>query len=199
MFSKYLVFTGRPNAGKSSLIKEIVGLDLKTGKYPGTTKQISEYPLGKGLILIDMPGYGKMMRVSKRLENKINRRIIHFLESNSQNIALAVHVLDISTFLEVTERLDKKGFISLDIEMIQLLKKTTGEFPLVAANKTDKGDRKEIDRNLRAFEEEISERHPIVLEEHVFPVSVKTGFGVGALKSAIHGRLVIKGYKTPFK
>jgi hypothetical protein len=35
--------------------------------------------------------------------------------------------------------------------------------------------------------------------EHVFQVSAKTGEGLGALKSAIHEKLVAKGYKTPFK
>jgi hypothetical protein len=98
-----------------------------------------------------MPGFGRMIGAPKRLERRINIRIIRFFEFNAQNIVLAVHVLDVSTFLEVTWRLEKKGFISVDVEMVQFLAKTLGEFPLVAANKIDKADKKKIDANLKDF------------------------------------------------
>ena len=126
-------------------------------------------------------------------------RIIGFLESNAQSIAVAVHVLDISTFLEVTRRLAKKGFISVDVEMVKFLKDTLGELPLVAANKIDKADKKEIHANLEEFMYRISNGHPSEVEDRVFPVSAKTGEGLGALKSEIHRRLVAKGHRTPFK
>ena len=199
MYEEYLVFTGRPNAGKSSIIREVVGLDVVTGKHPGTTRRISKYALSGGLFLVDMPGFGRIMGVSKRLENMRKNRIIRFLESNAQNIALAVHVLDISTFLEVTWRLEKKGLISLDVEMVQFLAETLGEIPLVAANKIDKAGEDEIAVNLEEFKYRISDAQPLVVEGYVFPVSARTGKGLGALKSAIHARLVEKGYRTPFK
>jgi GTP-binding protein EngB required for normal cell division len=196
---EYLVFTGRPNAGKSSIIREVVGLDVATGKRPGTTRRISKYPLNDGLVLVDMPGFGRMIGAPKHLENKINVRIIRFFEFNAQNIVLAVHVLDTSTFLEVTWRLEKKGVISVDVEMAQFLAKTLGEFPLVAANKIDKADKKKIDVNLKEFMHRISSGNPSAVVDYVFPVSAKTRDGLGALKSAIHERLAAKGYRTPFK
>jgi GTP-binding protein EngB required for normal cell division len=196
---KYLVFTGRPNAGKSSIIREVVGLDVATGKRPGTTRRISKYPLNHGLVLVDMPGFGRMIGASKRLENRINIRIIRFFEYNAKNIVLVVHVLDISTFLEVTWRLEKKGFISVDVEMVQFLEKTLGKFPLVAANKIDKADEKKIDANLKEYTHQISNRNPSAVADYIFPVSAKKREGLGALKSAIHERLVAEGYKTPFK
>ncbi len=199
MYEEYLVFTGRPNAGKSSIIREVVGIDVATGKHPGTTRRISKYALSGGLFLVDMPGFGRIMGVSKRLENMRKNRIIRFLESNAQNIVLTVHVLDISTFLEVTRRLEKKGLISLDVEMVQFLAKTLGEFPLVAANKIDKAGEDDIAVNLEEFKYRISDGQPLVVEGYVFPVSARTGKGLGALKSAIHARLVEKGYRTPFK
>ena len=199
MLEKYLVFTGRPNAGKSSIIREVIGLDVKIGKDPGTTKWIHEYPLSKGLILVDMPGYGRMMWVSERLQDKNNRRIIYFLGSNASRIALAVHVLDISTFSEVTWRLGKKNFISVDVEMIQLLTKALSEFPLVAANKIDKANKAVIDANLEEFTQQTGGSDYSRIENCIFPVSAKTGDGLGYLKNAIHERLVAKGYRTPFK
>lgn len=199
MRKEYLVFTGRPNTGKSSIIKEVVNLDVAIGKQPGTTRSISKYPMSSGLVIVDMPGFGRNLGGSKRLENRMNDRIIGFLESNAQNIALAIHVLDISTFLEVTWRLEKKGFISVDVEMVQFLAKILGEFPLVAANKIDKANREEIDDNLKEFMQQISASDSSSIAGYVFPVSAKTRDGLGALKSAIHERLVMKGYKTPFK
>lgn len=151
------------------------------------------------MALVDMPGFGRMMGASKRLEDRKNDQIIKFLESYAQNIALAVHVLDISTFSEVTWRLEKKGFISVDVEMVQFLTGTLGEFPLVAANKIDKVDRKELEVNLEEFMHQIEKGSPFAFGEHVFLVSAKTGEGLGALKNSIHKRLVGKGYRTPFK
>ena len=191
-----MVFTGRPNAGKSSIIREVAGLDVTIGKRPGTTRRISKYPLISDLVLVDMPGFGRMMGASKRLEDKKNDQILKFLESSAQNIALAVHVLDISTFLEVTWRLEKKGFISVDVEMVQFLTEILGEPPLVAANKIDKVHRKELEANIEEFMNQISKGSPLVVGEHVFPVSAKTGEGLGALKNSIHKRLVAKGYRT---
>jgi GTP-binding protein EngB required for normal cell division len=199
MRERYLVFTGRPNAGKSSIIRGVVGLNVAIGKRPGTTRQISKYPLNDDLVLVDMPGFGRIMEASKRLEDKKNDQIIKFLESNAQNITLAVHVLDISTFLEVTWRLEKKGFMSVDVEMVQFLAKTLGEFPLVAANKIDKVDKEELKVNLEEFIHQMGKGYPFSVGEHVFPVSAKTREGLGALKNSIHGRLVTKGYRTPFK
>ncbi len=199
MQEKYLVFTGRPNAGKSSLIKELSGLNIATGKRPGTTRTIKKYPLNNGLFLVDLPGLGKMMGVSKRFEEKVNRRIVEFLESNAQNIVLAVAVLDISTFLEVTWRLEKKGFQSVDVEMVKFLAANLGEFPVVVANKIDKTTTKELEANLNEFINRISDENPSSVESSVFTASLKTGKGVGALKSAIHTRLLAKGYKTQFK
>jgi GTP-binding protein EngB required for normal cell division len=198
MSETYLVFTGRPNAGKSSMIREVVGLDVPIGKRPGTTRRISKYPLSGDLVLVDMPGFGKMMGISKRLENIKNDQIIKFLESYAHNIALAVHVLDISTFSEVTRRLEKKGYISVDVEMVQFLTETSGEFPLVVANKIDKVNKEELEVNLEEFMRQIGKGSPFAVGEHVFPVSAKTGEGLGALKDSIHKRLVAKGYRTPF-
>lgn len=199
MQEKYLVFTGRPNAGKSSLVKKLSGLNIVTGKHPGTTRKVSYYPLSDGLVLVDLPGLGKMVGVSKKFEEKVNRRIVHFLESQKENIVLAVAVLDISTFPEVTWRLEKKGIMSVDVEMVKFLASNLGEFPLVAANKIDKASKQELEANLTDFVNRISDGDPTKVKDNIFPISAKKGTGIGQLKSAIHSILVSKGYKTPFR
>jgi len=194
-----LVFTGRPNAGKSSLIKELAGINIAIGKHPGTTRKITKYPLNDGLVLVDLPGLGKMSGASKQVEEEVNQQIVEFLECNAQNIVLAIAVLDISTFLEVTWRLEKKGIQSVDIEMVKFLAKIIGRFPVVVANKIDKSSKREIEDNLNEFTLRISDGNPTKVKDQVFPVSAKKGTGLGELKSSIHARLVAKGYKTPFK
>ena len=153
----------------------------------------------KGLCLIDTPGLGKMTRASKRLEGLMNARVINYLLDKSHEVALAIHVLDISTFLEVTRRLEKKGFISIDVEMVQLLAKILDGHPLIAANKIDKADEEEINTNLEEFIRRIERKYSIKESDLIYPVSVKTGEGMGALKRAVHSRLVRKGFRTPFK
>ncbi len=199
MQEKYIVFTGRPNAGKSSLVKELTGLNIATGKRPGTTRKVTKYPLNDDLVLVDLPGLGKMSRASKQLEEKVNQQIIEFLESNSKNIILAIEVLDITTFLEVTWRLENKGIMSVDVEMVKFLAKILGEYPLIAANKIDKTDRKELEINMNEFVDRISDGYPTKVEKKIFPISIKKRTGLGELKSTIHTILVEKGYKTPFK
>ncbi len=194
---EYLVFTGRPNAGKSSIIKETFGVDVSTGKRPGTTRQISEYPMSRGLFLVDMPGYGRILKASKATEGRIKDRIIDFLENNAEKIALAVHVLDASTFIEVTQRLERKGFRSLDLEMIKLLADVLRESPLVVANKIDKAGN-QLEDNVFELRNRVAEFNLPACNNCIFPVSAKTGEGLGALKNEIHKRLVNKGHRIPF-
>jgi GTP-binding protein EngB required for normal cell division len=198
MEERYLVFTGRPNSGKSSIIRRITGLETKSGKRPGTTRWVSVYPLSRGLSVVDMPGYGRMTGVSKSRVERVKDEIVDFIESKGKDIALAVHVLDISTFLEVAWRMEKKGLIPLDLEMIRYLEESTGEPPMVAANKIDKlgGETASL---LVELKDRIAGEQPSEHECPVFPVSAKTGEGLGALKDAISQKLAEEGFRTPFK
>ncbi|GBN79811.1 GTP-binding protein 8 [Araneus ventricosus] len=57
-----VVFMGKSNAGKSSLLKAIFqhvpSLRIQTSKKPGHTKTAKFYQVGSKLCLVDMPGYG---------------------------------------------------------------------------------------------------------------------------------------------
>ena len=193
MSENYLVFTGRPNAGKSSVIKAVTDLKVIIGKDPGTTSRIELYKIAPSLILADMPGYGRSLRASHNIEEQIKDRILEFLEEKARNIILAVHVLNITTFIETMSRLDKKGFVPIDVEMVHFLKRDLGIPTLVVANKIDKGGDEEIDDNLEALKEELG---PSI---QVFPVSARTGYGIGSLKEEIRHQLKEKGYKNPFE
>ena len=198
MSERYLVFTGRPNAGKSIIIRKITGLKTRSGKRPGTTRRVSAIPLSQGLSLVDMPGYGRITGAAKDYTENVKDDITDFIEEKGDEIVLAVHVLDLSTFMEVALRQERKGLIPLDQEMIHYLRESTGEPPLVAANKIDKvgGARDPLLEELRLL---IASGDPSEPDCPIFPVSAKTGEGMGVLKDAIHRRLVEEGFRTPFK
>ncbi|MBA7475505.1 GTP-binding protein EngB [archaeon] len=198
MSERYLVFTGRPNSGKSIIIRKITGLKTRSGKRPGTTRRVSAIPLSQGLSLVDMPGYGRITGAAKDFTENVKDDITGFIEEKGDEIVLAVHVLDLSTFMEVALRQERKGLIPIDQEMIHYLRESTGEPPLVAANKIDKvgGKRDPLLEELRLL---IASGDPSEPECPIFPVSAKTGEGMGALKDAIHRRLVEEGFRTPFR
>ena len=144
-----------------------------------------------------MPGYGRITGASWDTQNLVKDEILEFIESQGRATALAVHVLDLSTFTEVSERMERKGIIPIDLEMIQYLEESIGEKPLVAANKIDKirGDRAPL---LSELKDRIDEGSPSDVGCLVLPVSARTGEGMGVLKDAIHRKLADKGFRTPF-
>ena len=55
-----MVFAGRSNVGKSSLINMVVGLDIaRVRKEPGRTRRVNFFLLEDyDVYLVDLPGYG---------------------------------------------------------------------------------------------------------------------------------------------
>ena len=191
----YIVFTGRPNAGKSILIRKITGLDAKSGKRPGTTNEIKLYHLSKDLILVDMPGYGRITKRSRKREGLVKDQIIEFIENHGSSIVLTVHIIDASTYLNTSQRLENKGIIPIDIEMIQFLNENTSSQSLIVLNKIDKINNKTVEDCL----EDLQIRLENIEATTIFTVSAKKGEGIGHLKKAIHDKLIQNGFKYPFR
>lgn len=199
MSESYVIFTGRPNAGKSSMIRALTGLKVVTGKRPGTTRRISKFEITQNLYLVDMPGYGIKVDAPKKWIDKIKDIILDFIDENANQIVAAVHVLNITTFIETEERLANKGFISLDVEMVQYIKEKIGEYPLIAANKIDKEKDQEVLKNLEAFISSLTDGRPDYAIGHIFQVSAKKGKGVGDLKKELVAKLQRAGFSNPFE
>jgi GTP-binding protein EngB required for normal cell division len=120
------------------------------------------------------------------------------VDFNAKDILIAIHVLNISTFIEADNRMSKKGLINLDVEMINYLKETLGQYPIIAANKIDKGKEKDIINNLEALISAVNIYDP-EFAEYVFPVSAKKGIGISELKKHIMKKLISEGFDRPFK
>jgi len=198
MPERYIIFTGRPNAGKSTTIRALTGVKVPIGKRPGTTKKINKYQIGKDLYLVDMPGYGRKLGAHKSVEDRTKDKILKFIEKEADNIVAAIHVFNINTFIETEKRLARKGFISIDIEMVQYIAENLGELPFVAANKIDKGKEQDIMENMDAFLYGVTDGDPEAAVDYVFPVSAKKKVGIGQLKSRLVQKLGEKGYLNPF-
>ena len=145
-----------------------------------------------------MPGYGRKLGAHRNSEDRTKDKILKFIEKEADNIVAAIHVFNINTFIETERRLAKKGFISIDIEMVKYIAENIGEFPLVAANKIDKGKEQDIMENLDAFLYGVTDGDPEAAVDYVFPISAKKKVGTGQLKNRLVQKLREKGYTNPF-
>jgi len=80
-----IAFAGRSNAGKSSAINAIVGINglAKTSKTPGRTQLINFFEIEKQYYLVDLPGYG-YAKVPEATKEAWQRTLAHYLETREQ-------------------------------------------------------------------------------------------------------------------
>jgi len=199
MSRSYVIFTGRPNAGKSSTVRALTGLKLTIGKKPGTTTVIEEYEISKDLFLVDMPGYGIKIGANKKWENQTKDKILDFIDNYAKMVIAAVHVLNITTFIETEMRLAKKGYFSFDVEMIQYLRENIGEYPFIAANKIDKASDSDVIENLDTLIYRLTDGRCELVAEYIYPISAKKGIGIGELKNQLVKKLLRNGFHNPFE
>jgi GTP-binding protein len=90
-----IVFAGRSNVGKSSLINSLCskrGL-ARTSGQPGKTQTINFFEVNGQFYLVDLPGYG-YAGASKGKRNEWGGFITKYLQ-NSKRLALIVHLIDL--------------------------------------------------------------------------------------------------------
>ncbi|HLP44326.1 MAG TPA: ribosome biogenesis GTP-binding protein YihA/YsxC [Candidatus Deferrimicrobium sp.] len=102
-----IIFIGRSNVGKSSLINKIINRKnfAKTSSTPGKTVSINYYLINKEFYFVDLPGYG-YARVSKKEVERI-RDLISFFFEKVKNVRLVVILID-----------SRRGFMKPDIEIL---------------------------------------------------------------------------------
>lgn len=149
MKSIEIVFVGRANAGKSTLIKELFGFKARIGRRPGVTRSPVRYQL-KGLAVTDFPGLG-FTRDLKGYERLVTKTIGHLVKDIDRQV-IGVHVIDATSFLEVLQQ----HAVPLDVEIFEYLLDLDID-PIVAVNKVDK---------LKALEESMN---TIVFQLGMFP------------------------------
>ncbi len=188
-FAWYIVFVGRPNAGKSSLISKLTHAKPTIGKKPGSTRKIIEYQLAKKFKVVDVPGWGKIVSRSRDYEDRIKDEIVSFFEENRFRIPVCVLVIDAKSLVDVSERLTKKGIIPIDQELYNFVKsmKIT---PIVAINKIDKISESEVTTAIDYFKELINfETLSEECQEAFVAVSAKRDTNLNSLRDLIRKHL----------
>ncbi|AFC99046.1 putative GTPase [Methanocella conradii HZ254] len=130
-----IVFIGRSNVGKSTLMRRLIGIKVRVGRRPGVTQRPNYYKFGD-LLVTDMPGYGYMKGVDYKKQERIRDLIVKYFEDNAPRILCAVQVVDAKSFSEVVDRWTARGEVPIDVELFSFLK-DLGIPVIVAVNKID--------------------------------------------------------------
>ena len=90
-----VAFSGRSNAGKSSVINTLTGIHhlARTSKTPGRTRLINFFCLDPERRLVDLPGYG-YAKVPETVKRRWQRLITQYLDKR-QSLRGVVQVMDI--------------------------------------------------------------------------------------------------------
>lgn len=184
-------FCGRPNAGKSSLISALSGKKLRTGRSPGTTRRVSAIPVFRDIAFLDLPGFGKVSKRSRRFIESTKRRLVQYLESNASKFLCSVLVIDLTTFPLVSEGLERKGIVPLDVEFASFLLELTStqDVPgsvIIGANKIDRLNSSNLTRNLNLLTEKMPS------DVHIIPISCKTKVGIRKIRTKLKDVVITK-------
>ncbi|WP_370572120.1 GTP-binding protein EngB [Methanomethylovorans sp.] len=182
-----IVFVGRSNVGKSSIIRKLTGSKVRVGKRPGVTLKPTHVRLGD-LLVTDMPGFGFMSGIKERKQDIVKDKIVHYIEDNAERIDLAVLVVDGSSFLDIVARWEERNEIPVDIELFKFLNEV-GISVLLAINKMDKIDEAMADHALDDIVEKLGLPSPWNMwQDVVVPVSAKQN-DLKKLSSCIRQRM----------
>ena len=163
-----IVFSGRSNVGKSSLINRLTGRKslARTSATPGKTATINFYRLD-GARLVDLPGYGYA-----RVSDSERRRWSELIEgyfNDERDVRLVVQLLDIRH----TPSKD-------DFQMLEYM--VEREIPFIAVlTKADKLNKTERAQRLAAFEQELADYEGIF----TLPFSSSNGEGADELREIL--------------
>lgn len=181
--SDEVVFVGRSNVGKSTIMRELTGHSFETGGKPGVTRSPNHYDwASQDFMLSDLPGFGFMSGVPEDVREEIKTEVVQYVERHADDIMVAVLVVDGKSVIDIIDRHSGEGEIPHDVEMFHFLQEL--DIPtVVAVNKMDKVD--DRDERLDALCDRLGLPSPWQQwQDTVAPVSAKRG-SIGPLTDAI--------------
>ncbi|UCH82809.1 MAG: YihA family ribosome biogenesis GTP-binding protein [Candidatus Latescibacterota bacterium] len=156
-----IVFLGRSNVGKSSLINTLLGRRniARTSNTPGKTRTANYYSVNEQFNFVDMPGYG-YARVSKTERARWQKLILDYLEERAE-LKGVVQLMDIR---HSPSREDKETAVMLRDSGVPLC---------LVFNKSDKVKKTSIDSRIAEHVSSLSADPRTA----VVPFSSETGGG----------------------
>lgn len=163
-----IVFSGRSNVGKSSLINKVFNRKnlARVSSVPGKTITVNFFK-GDGVYFVDLPGYG----YAKREQNE-KKRWAELMEGyfhSGRNIALVIQLIDM-----------RHAPSADDMVMLNFLRETEIPF-VIALTKCDKLNKTETEKRREELKEELADYADIKQIEF----SAVKGTGVEEMKAAI--------------
>lgn len=163
-----IVFSGRSNVGKSSLINKVLNRKslARVSSQPGKTITINFYKADTGR-LVDLPGYG-YAKTSFSERNRWGEMIEKYFQSD-RDIRLVAQLIDM-----------RHKPTQDDIQMLDFLYQM--QIPYVAVlTKSDKLNKTEYANQLELITNEITEFEPVA----IVPFSAVKGEGVETIRKMI--------------
>ena len=156
-----VVFAGRSNVGKSSVINCLLGRKnfARVGNSPGKTTHINYFRVDNQLYLVDLPGYG-YAKVSQAERARWGRLIEQWFQDPSL-MTLGIQIVDA-----------RHKPTADDCTMIECFKQSGKPF-IVVANKLDKLKKSEIEPNLLQIRSTLQLDDPV----KVIPFSAEKKIG----------------------
>ncbi len=167
-----IVFSGRSNVGKSSLINKLANRKAmaRVSSKPGKTGTINFYNLDNKIRLIDLPGYG-YAKVSSSEKRRWAELVEGYFNGN-RDVRLVVQIVDI-----------RHQPTADDLNMINFLNERGFNF-IVVLTKSDKLNKTERMTRLNDIDKEFSNR-----EIKILTFSSVTGEGTEELRNIISNML----------
>ncbi len=163
-----IVFSGRSNVGKSSLINKVFNRKnlARVSSVPGKTITVNFFK-GDGVYFVDLPGYGYAKR--EQSEKKRWAELMEGYFHSGRNIPLVIQLIDM-----------RHAPSADDMMMLNFLRETEIPF-IIALTKCDKLNKGETEKRRAELAEELKDYEDIKRIEF----SAVKGNGVEEIKAAI--------------
>ena len=189
-----IVFAGRSNVGKSSIIRALTGKKVRIGKKPGSTRWELMIDYGP-ITIVDIPGFGYMAGQSKTMIEETKTNVVQKLESWRNKLVLSILIIDISLFRELYERWSSRGEIPIDVEFYNFLSEISPNV-VVVANKIDKVKKRALPSEIDFLQTKLKEATP-TKDPVVVLTSAQKKQGMSDLVSIIDDLLIERGLDKP--
>ncbi|ATU05284.1 ribosome biogenesis GTP-binding protein YsxC [Candidatus Gracilibacteria bacterium HOT-871] len=164
---KEIVFVGRSNMGKSSLLNTIFQKKdlVKTSSKPGKTRLANLFLVENKYYFTDLPGYG-FAKLGKELREELDGLISWYLEERKNSIKKVVMLID-----------SRLGPQDSDFEMYQYILDL--ELPvLIVLSKSDRLSKSELKKSENYAKQKF-------FGQEILPISSKTKLGISELEKIL--------------
>ena len=137
-----IIFMGRSNVGKSSLINALCNRKhlARTSSRPGKTVSINYFLVNEHFYFVDLPGYG-YARISKTESQRVKQLISRFFDQ-IEAVTLVIMLID-----------SRRGFMNSDIELLDKITQKNYKI-LTILTKSDKISSSQIKNQTLKYEKE---------------------------------------------